>query len=169
MFRQNLSKVESMTDESGVETYANIIFHPVKDVKSFKDIQDVQLTGYRIFLESGSLGIKLRLFPIEFITPRNSYPHWSAVSKEAIEQIDASDDILKEFELFKEEYKKWKDSDAEVKLENITKEFEDYQQKLTFEDPFQTFMNHVVEKQLADNNSVDSYQQEPEIMNFERE
>lgn len=170
LFSQNLDKVQ-YTNET--QTYTTMIFHPMPNVKGLDNLNDLQLTGYKLFLDVLAPDrLKLHMYNIEFVSQRGGYPHWQVVSKEPLEQIlmldENNKDVFQKWEKFVEDFKLWQRTEEENKIKKVIEEFANYKDQLTFHDPFQTFMEKFLKEQGKED--IESYQaQEPEVMNFERE
>ena len=158
-------------------SYSSIIFRPLKEVKSYDELKAMQMTGFKLYIDQSNDKRKLtvKLFEIEFVSQRGQFPKWQPVSLEPIEQIyiqglvgpDSNDKVFIQFDNFIETYKTWKEQDDTKKLDDILEEFDNFRTKLTFDDPFQTWLASTIE---AEKEKVSSgYADEPEVMDFTRQ
>jgi hypothetical protein len=176
IFSDNLSKIELVKIDGEPDSYSIIIFRPLPDVKTWNELRDLQLTGFRIFLEKDDFKITLKIWELELVVPRGGAPRWAPSPNGPIEQVAMQDlqgpntKLFKFWDKFEKSYDKWLSTKADERLDEITKELDDYKNKLSFDDPFQAFLAHALKEQEAEaaKQPVESYQQEPQILDFQR-
>lgn len=180
IFLENLDQVdEYVNEENGMTTYSTVLYRPIKNVKNFYELKDLSMTGFKIFVEVQESRIILKLFELELITRNGKFPQWHPLKDRPLEQIfikgmdKDSDRLFVQFDNFLQSYNKWREQTEVKEVGKILEDFKNYKKKLTWEDPFQHWLTHQLEEEMkkADvqqQHAVESYQEEPDIMDFER-
>ena len=164
--------------EEGGTNYSSVIFHPLTKLDNFDDLKQLQLTGFKLYLEANSEEdrLVLKIYELEFVSQRGQFPKWQPSSLDPVEQVflksidDANNKVFVSFDNFKETYNTWKKQHDEEKLQKLLSEFSDFRTTLTFDDPFHTWMMEAMKRERSEGGGegAGTYQDEPEIMDFTR-